>query len=344
MVTTTFLMKYPHRLGGLATLSLGLGLALAACSSGEADSAAAARQGDCFYGCSDSGPGDWDASLDDDGTLAPDAGGDAPSLHALCGVGTCDPDLAEACASGAEFGAEAEAEEALEAAEDAGDSGAEEGEPETPGPGGEPPPEDDAGTDSGGGGGGSLLPNTACHVRPASNGPRRTCEPTGTGSTNAPCMSSSDCAPGLGCTGPVHGGTCQPYCCGDPEACPAQTFCDVRPLRDDADSDEPMGIPVCVAAMNCKLLEQEPCGSSGLICGIVRADGTTSCVASGTGKLDDPCPCAFGYVCAKSTNKCLKLCHVGQGSSECPGGTCQGGTGGLPAGFGVCVGGYQDAG
>lgn len=184
----------------------------------------------------------------------------------------------------------------------------------------------------------------ACHVEPTSSGPTSMCGPAGTGQAGAACDSSSDCAPGLGCVGTANAGECQPYCCGDPENCPKQTYCTPRPSRDDAASPSPMMVPACVPATPCTLLEPQPCAAQGLVCGLVRADGTTSCVPAGTGQLDEPCPCAFGFVCAKSTNKCLKLCHTGQGSTECPGGTCQGGAGGLPAGFGVCVGAVGDGG
>lgn len=302
---------------------------LAACTAMETDSLLAAGKGpsDCFYGCDDGAPSGWDAGSDDDDGFTPDAGDAAPPLSALCGEGSCHPDLAESCegftgskTTSDDFGGE-----------ESGDPGSDDESSE--------PPAEDAGAEEDG-----DEAVHACHVRPATQGPERVCEPAGDGGINAPCISSRDCAPGLGCVGPQNAGICRPYCCGDPEACPESTFCEVRELRDEEASDEPIGVPVCMPAMNCKLLEAEPCASMGLVCGIVRADGTTSCVPPGTGKLDEPCPCAFGYVCAKSSNKCLKLCHVNNASAECPGGTCQGGTGGLPTGFGVCVGGYEDAG
>ena len=327
-----------HRPGGLlAALGAGFFTLLSACSAMDADHSALAGMGapDCFYGCSDDGPSGWDASSDDSHADTPsDGGDDIPSLSPLCGQGSCHPDLADSCDGFA--GSKTTSDDF-----DAGDGEGEgEGEDEDAGSGGDPDeappvdggPEEDAGE-----------PTYACQVRPASEGPERVCAPAGDGGINAPCISSRDCAPGLACVGPEHAGICRPYCCGDPEACPESTFCEVRELRDDTGT-EPLGIPVCMPAMNCKLLEAEPCASMGLICGIVRADGTTSCVPPGTGKLDEPCPCAFGYVCAKSSNKCRKLCNVNNASAECPGGTCQGGTGGLPTGFGVCVGGYEDAG
>jgi len=320
-----------HRLGGLLALGTGAFL-LAACTVVDSDPLSAGRSAppDCFYGCEDSAPADdSDGETDGGPGIAADAGTEAPLLSALCGEGSCNPDLADSCSDFS--GSKTTSEKDDDDGEDGGATEDFAGEPE------------DAGTidDDDDDAGATVF---ACHVHAAKKGPERACEPAGEGEVNAPCITSRDCAPGLACVGPENAGICRPYCCGDPEACPASTFCDVRELRDEGSSDSPIGVPVCVPAMGCKLLEAEPCASMGLICGIVRADGTTSCVPPGTGKLDEPCPCAFGYVCAKSSNKCLKLCHVNNASSECPGGTCQGGTGGLPAGFGVCVGGYEDAG
>lgn len=329
-----------RQFGGLFALGMSFGLFVAACSTMESD-ALPGSVVDCFYGCDDGAPGGWDAGSQDQDTVVADGGDDALPLSPFCGHGSCHPDDSEAC-TGDFSGLSAEAELSSDD-EDPADAGAGDADPLLPpGSGDEPPPDEgDAGADSGDA---PELPNMACHVRGGPKGPERACEATGSGVTGSPCMASSDCAPGLACVGPKHGGVCRPYCCGDVEACPSRTHCEVRELRDDADEASPMGIPVCVPAMDCKLLEHEPCASLGLVCGIVRADGTTSCVPPGTGKLDEPCPCAFGYVCAKSQNKCLKLCHVNLASAECPGGTCQGGTGELPPGIGVCVGGYEDAG
>lgn len=338
--------------------SLGALLLVACVATNDADSAEGAS-GECFYGCDDSGPvGGWDASTDAFFDEESDAGTEPEPIHPLCGVGSCHPDFADSCAVGAKAASE---EGASDVGQDA-DSGDEDaGAEDDAGPGddgdvGEDPGGDDADPGEVDGGETIAPPNDAgtddpdtkatvyaCQVRASTKGPERTCVPAGEGKINAPCISSKDCAPGLACVGPENAGICRPYCCGDPEGCPESTYCEVRELRDDA-SESPISVPVCVPAMNCKLLEAEPCASLGLICGIVRADGTTSCVPPGTGKLNEPCPCAYGYVCAKSSNKCLKLCRVANASAECPGGTCQGGTGNLPPGFGVCVGGYEDAG
>ncbi len=140
------------------------------------------------------------------------------------------------------------------------------------------------------------------------------------------------------------------YCCLDPEACPEATHCGVRTSR-DALHDDPEAeflVPVCVPADDCELLPG-PGGtnrcSDGLMCAIVRADGTTACVLPGTAGEGEPCavvgsghsPCAEGYVCSKATNTCLELCRINE-PDACAGGVCQGGTGGIPDEYGVCVG------
>lgn len=326
---------------------LGLALSLTAlgCSASDDAMAASGRfSDDCYYGCSDEAPERSDAG---------NAGMDAPAegdeervepLHPLCGVGSCHPDRPTSCSSES-----VSSSLVSKSGEDDGGDG-EEDEPA-------PPPRGDAEEGFGEGGGeepgagagdeeitGPVAP-PACRVKASPEGPIRGCEAAGSGQIDEPCVSASDCAPGLACVGPEHGGSCRPYCCGDPEACPSQSFCDVREIRGEESLEgETTRVPVCVPANGCKLLEHEPCASMGLVCGIVRSDGTTSCTSAGEGKLDEACPCAFGYVCAKSQNRCLKLCHVSLSAQECPGGTCQGGTDELPPGFGVCVGGYPDAG
>lgn len=319
-------MNSSHRFGIFA-LGFVFTMLSAACASLESDSVSSEEDVECFYGCSDRGPNEPDASVDHSGGGSHDSGDDSLPLNGLCGEGSCHPDFIESCdespaeATSRSFGEEGVDNPSDEPALPSNPRGDDE-QPAKPSP---PLPE-------------------SCHVERGPNGPERSCKPAGMGEANAPCMASSDCAPGLACVGARHSGVCRPYCCENAEGCPSQTFCEAQVLREDAESEDPLSVPVCVPAMGCKLLEDEPCASMGLVCGIVRADGTTSCVAAGTGKLDEPCPCASGYVCAKSSNRCLKLCHVSQAAVECPSGTCQGGTEELPPGFGVCVGGYQDAG
>ena len=110
-------------------------------------------------------------------------------------------------------------------------------------------------------------------------------------------------------------------------------------MAEDAINAPRLAIPVCAPTTNCQLLDDGSC-PSGLTCSIVRASGTTSCVSPGPGQLGDECPCAAGFVCAKLTGQCKKLCHLGQDEVDCPnGGTCQGGSQGYPDGIGICVGG-----
>lgn len=190
--------------------------------------------------------------------------------------------------------------------------------------------------------GGSTAPVlNACVLVPSGKGGAvGVCDAQGKGVYADPCQSALDCGAGLGCVPASagqrddYGGACRNYCCKEVEACPADTYCAVQPMVEATDVD----IPVCVPATNCKLLE--PCGE-GMACTVVRAAGTTSCVPAGDGHEGDACNeqgvCADGYMCAKLTNECKKLCHQGA-SEDCPTNmVCQGGSMEFPAGFGVCV-------
>jgi hypothetical protein len=171
------------------------------------------------------------------------------------------------------------------------------------------------------------------------------CVAAGAGEMGAPCVSAENCAPGLACVGERSTGQCRPYCCGDPELCPKDTYCAERTQKSDPNgapaTGEGLVVPVCVKADKCKLDEPSPCtGSScvctdGTVCAVVREDATTSCVLPGDGEAGDPCPCAGGHVCSQSTKTCLKICSTAAGVNECGSGKCQS-VGYLPAGFGVC--------
>jgi hypothetical protein len=182
-----------------------------------------------------------------------------------------------------------------------------------------------------------------CGVVSDNDKPVSVCVPAGTGEIGAPCVSPENCAPGLTCVGEGSTGQCRPYCCGDPELCPKDTYCAERPQKTDPNnpsSTEPLMVPVCIKADKCKLDEPSPCtGSScvckdGTVCAVVREDATTSCVVPGSGRAGDPCPCAGGHVCSKSTETCLKICST-SGTNECGTGKCQS-VGYLPDGFGIC--------
>jgi hypothetical protein len=181
------------------------------------------------------------------------------------------------------------------------------------------------------------------------------CAPAGAGMTGAPCISSAYCAPGYACTGDP--GACRHYCCAGNDACDPLVvgegrYCADRPLRESTTSTtEPILVPVCVKADNCNLAEPYPCPTgmqctcrSGTACTVVRDDPpTTSCVPPGTGLEGDPCPCAWGNLCSQATGKCLKLCSISTGSTECGSGLCQSSTA-LPQGWGICVGTSADGG
>jgi hypothetical protein len=176
------------------------------------------------------------------------------------------------------------------------------------------------------------------------------CGVVGLGGSNAPCLTSSDCQAGFGCVGDQTAGLCQRYCCSDATTCDTDTYCAERPLR-DAVTNAPSGvaanpllIPVCVPAENCDLSTPYPCTAgtqcackAGTACLVVRNDGTTTCAVPGKGKAGDPCPCAWDHVCSVTAKQCLKLCPT-SGASGCDStGKCQS-VGGLPDGWGVCIG------
>jgi hypothetical protein len=177
-----------------------------------------------------------------------------------------------------------------------------------------------------------------------------TCLPAGDGIDNGPCVTSADCAAGYACVGDANVGVCRAYCCLNPEACDEGTYCGVMQSRDALvkNPDDKFLLPVCIPANDCELLpgsEGTNRCADGLMCAIVRTDGTTACVLPGTAIEGEPCgpsdpgqsPCAEGFVCSKTTNTCLALCRVGD-PIACGQGVCQSGTGGMPDPYGVCVG------
>jgi hypothetical protein len=145
-----------------------------------------------------------------------------------------------------------------------------------------------------------------------------------------PCNDVSDCQAGLGCAATSVTNVCRQYCCGDPELCPAQTFCQPTTMAKSS-----VEVPLCVPAKMCELLNDSAYCTDGQTCTIVRAVGTTSCVDPGDGHEGDACPCAAGFMCSNATGTCVKLCHLE--GDECGNGTCQGGTLPYPAGIGFCV-------
>lgn len=194
-----------------------------------------------------------------------------------------------------------------------------------------------AAEDGAGGSASATPPELSCAVVNTEGDASSKCLPSGTSLVHEPCNSVSDCGPGLGCALVGGRGQCEPYCCGSVEACPSQTLCAPLPIAEAPDAQ----IPVCVPTRACQLLDPKSCCNGddcSSACTVVRDDGTTSCVIPGDGELDDPCPCAAGFICSKLTNECKQLCHTGVDTAECAGGgKCQGGSGGLPTGIGICV-------
>jgi hypothetical protein len=179
------------------------------------------------------------------------------------------------------------------------------------------------------GSGGSVI---GCQLTVVEGKVTAACGPVGTFAVGDPCESAAHCAAGLGCVTDMVGGICRQYCCGNVDACPADTYCTPLLMAEAAAT-----IPVCAPVKKCQLLDDSTC-EGGQICTIVRNDGTTGCVSPGTGQRGEACPCAAGYVCASIINTCFKLCHIGNDAVDCEGGgTCQGGVTVYPDGIGVCV-------
>lgn len=216
-----------------------------------------------------------------------------------------------------------------------------------------------AGGMSGAGGDANVPPAESamygCQVQRTAGAPRfptSECSLVGTGGDSAPCLTSADCKVGFGCVGDQNAGLCQAYCCESADNCKQGKYCAERALRDDLVNAQPKGttdtssalmIPVCVPAENCDLGAPYPCTKGSqcacpaeTACLVVRADGTTTCAAPGTGTVGEACPCAWGHVCSAVTNTCLQLCYA-PGTPSCGTGRCQAASE-LPDGWGVCVG------
>jgi len=250
-------------------------------------------------------------------------GGGSRDFSELCGVGPCMPGgLAEECVLSSGGGGSGGDGSGGDGSGGGGGAGA------------------GGGTNTGGGGGTETL---FCQLVPSDDAAAPSCAKAGEIEAEGPCQTAADCAPSFGCVlpdGATSGGLCRPYCCGDLELCPADTHCVPHPMIESPE----IVVPVCTPVTPCELLKDEVCGD-GETCGVVRADGTTSCIAvEGEGELCDVCPCAPGFICGQLTGTCQKLCHTdGEYGDECSAGTCQGGAESYPSGFGVCVGGPADA-
>ncbi|MCA9598613.1 MAG: hypothetical protein KC776_35120 [Myxococcales bacterium] len=258
----------------------------------------------------------------------PDSGTEAgpPTINPLCGSG-CLPDDPYSCVGGFADGGGP-----------SGDAGAGQASAEA----GLPPPM--AGADAGAGvSEAGPAPAAGCFVKRDAGEPVTECAPAGTGGTAAPCVSSSDCAPGFACVGEGSAAQCRPFCCSGASACESGTYCAERGLRDDSMGATPQMVPVCIQADDCSLDEPYPCPPNkqckckeGTACTVVSSDGTTSCVQPGTGQAGEACPCAPGHVCSLEKKTCIKICSTDSAAAECGSGKCQS-VSYLPKGFGVCV-------
>lgn len=339
----------------------------------------------------DAGGGDGEV-VDMDGSPPEDAGSGGAGLSALCGKGSCNPDDPDACGEGG-TGARGG-----DAGSGAGDGGGGSGGSGTGGAGSGGAGNGGAGNggagDSGAGGGGAGAGGSSaggaggasggaggqdggmagqagaaleteegqaregCGVVRIDNQLRRECGPAGTGDSDAPCLSSADCAAGLACIFETDGvvSRCRPYCCGGNEVCGPGAYCATRALRFNAAGIKGDNVPACVPGDMCSLDDPFPCPTGqGCVCQgdeacfVARGDGTTACWVPGERQAGEDCGesqaerCAWGLVCSQATRSCLRLCRLGnggdvdEGASGCTGGRCQAAAT-LPEGWGVCVG------
>lgn len=332
----------PRLLKLFFALLIGAGV-VAGCSVDRADTASSECSG---LACNGLPSQDEDRGLGGSPNVSDDAGPPLPPAKESCGVGSCLPDNAAACATytvpplpGEGSGS---ADAGIEAGADAGSSSL------------------DAGAD-----GGTLAPELdGSFTRPTqpANAPshyscqvsvteasvvKRSCEPAGERAIDEACTSSRDCEAGLGCVGTVRSGRCLPFCCAiGPDTCQEGYYCAERPLRDDmfGEARGPL-VPVCDRADDCPLGEREDCEGPRCVCGpgtacsLVRPDGTTACVTPGLGLANEACPCAAGYHCSQAATPptCVKMCDLDEEDSTCGPGVCQA-TPALPDGWGICVG------
>ncbi len=145
-----------------------------------------------------------------------------------------------------------------------------------------------------------------CHA--PTDGSQTVCLPGGGGMKNSTCAGPTECAAGHECVG---SGVCQKYCCSGDTECALNEFCDIQPM---VQSPETL-VPVCATMVPCVLLDSDGCPANQQ-CGVVRENGSTSCVALGTAAEGDPCEdahCGHGLVClgAQGARRCAKLCYKG---------------------------------
>jgi hypothetical protein len=192
----------------------------------------------------------------------------------------------------------------------------------------------------------------SCYVVPTASSVSAMCAPAGPEPVDGACRNSTDCNVLLACVQVDGTNRCETFSCGLHPSCSPGTYYAVKPLVVDGVARTATSVPVCLPNLPCMLLQSPSVCVAGKVCAVVGSQGETSCVTPGSAKQNEWCDeanaCAEGLVCAirpdRSQDKCLKLCHIEQGATECPGGTCQGGNKAIPDGFGICVGDSADGG
>jgi hypothetical protein len=182
----------------------------------------------------------------------------------------------------------------------------------------------------------------SCYIKPAATGVVTECAPVGPGAEGSNCNDSHDCGALLACVEVDQRAVCRAVSCALPAVCLRGTYYQEAPLRVNGATRRDLNIPVCLPADNCTLLVQpSPC-APGKVCAVVGSEGETTCMEPGSAKVGELCDetsrCAEGLLCSRFSNQCVKICHIDAGPQDCPTGTCQGGSGSLPDGFGICVG------
>jgi hypothetical protein len=202
-----------------------------------------------------------------------------------------------------------------------------------------------AGGSDGTGGASSAAgaPAMACRIQRDLPVVLASCEPAGTGTLGAPCVSRANCAAGLACVEENGTAQCRPYCCRGVSSCPAGTYCDSRPTKELVATTERLSVSVCVHGVECRFDDPFPCLAdrdcscpTGKTCGLVRADGTTACITPGNGTEGQPCPCAAGHVCAETLGTCFKVCRLVSNAQACSAGFCQA-SANLASIWGICL-------
>jgi hypothetical protein len=147
------------------------------------------------------------------------------------------------------------------------------------------------------------------------------CVAAGSVGVNEACSKMGECGVGTSCIG----GLCRPFCKTNSDctsgACKPATY---TPTGSTTPMEVP-GLTTCFTSCN----PLSPSGSCGSQSCTILDDGTSACIAAGSGTTKGSCSdsnpyCAAGYVCV-GTGDCLKWCRVGS-STDCSGtsGTCTG--------------------